>query len=188
MQHQHVSTALDTYYRRLTLQSYSMGSAISFGNHVVRSEMHPNDPTGRNIASAGSSFIYRFQIRMPKLRKMRAVRTPEYGWRRDLGQIWPVANTHADRVSTWKGARIGDRRDADLITPHGEEPPTVMDVSLTDPKYRSVTRVRPTLVITRKTMRVIKGEFASVAMRYRPPPQTAFAPIPTANRFGTNLV
>ena len=75
----------------------------------------------------------------------------------------------------------------DLLTPHGQDPTAMLQISLSDPKYRGIARVRSTLVVKRKSVGVYKGRLC-VRGDTVPIAQTAFASSPTANRCGVKII
>ena len=75
----------------------------------------------------------------------------------------------------------------DLLTPHGKEPPAMIEVDLGEAKYRQITKVHSTLVVKRKSAGIYKGRLC-IRGDTVPITKTDFASSPTANRCGIKLI
>ena len=75
----------------------------------------------------------------------------------------------------------------DLLASRGAEPPAMVEVALNDSRFRSVPRIRSTLVVKRKSIGIYKGRLCARGDSV-PLTHTPFTSSPTVHRCGTKLV
>ena len=111
--------------------------------------------------------------------------------------MWPgneiVAQFDPPRIPPRIAIRLGKARAAiieeigDLLTPHVQEQPAMIEIALPDPKYRGIDRAHTTLVVKRKSVGSYNGRLC-VRVDTVPIDQTAFVSSPTANRCGVKII
>ena len=75
----------------------------------------------------------------------------------------------------------------DLLASRGAEPPAMVEVALNDSRFRSVPRIRSTLVVKRKSIGIYKGRLCARGDS-APLTHTPFTSSPTVHRCRTKLV
>ena len=180
-----------TYHHSFNFPSFYEGAILSCDNHPLGETLKPTTQWTCLVGRSDPYLIHQYvaTVKSRKTTEESPTKHADAWWYEDeiVDQFDP------SRIPPRIAFRLEKARDAiekeitDLLTAHGNAPPAMLEVDITLPQYRSITRVHSTLVVKRKSIGIYKGRLC-IRGDTVPITQTAFVSSPTANRCGVKLI
>ena len=180
---------VSTYHHSMNYSSYHVGATFSCAQHTMVETVQSSMRCDGLTYPLGPDLLYQYTSSNSSEKESVKSSRKEDIWFDDeiVDQFDP------SRIPPRIAFRLEKAREAivkeitDLLTPHGNAPPAMIEVDITLPQYRSITRVHSTLVVKRKSVGIYKGRLC-IRGDTVPITQTAFVSSPTANRCGVKLI
>ena len=184
-----MSSQLSTYYHNMPIPSYTNGRPLMCPNTTIGEEMEIVVNHATCLPAGGPNLIWTLSSKSKPQKEKESKVLRENVWYDDdiVGQFDP------SRIPPRISFRLQKARDAiikeigDLLTPHGQGPPAMLEINMDDVEYKGIARAHSTLVVKRKSFGVYKGRLC-VRGDTVPIAQMAFVSSPAANRCGVEII